>query len=261
MIFKQCPDCVNYESNYCNNNNSTLTDQQAVISSLQHPYFLPAPRSSVCLFMCADSWHFNGVVLMRVVWGQLEKTKCFWCTALTGVINLHFFLSAISQCLPHFGSSSIFTFLSKYLLPPSLFCLLTFCAFSSSSFSLSILLSLILCAIKTVEVLCLIMLTVSLCFCFCPALQDFLETLEDLDLSYNNLVDIPWETIALLVSVNTLSLDHNLIESVPEGIFSNLHKLARSGSCDNSISTMCGFCGTKEGRNSWKTRGICMHLL
>lgn len=63
--------------------------------------------------------------------------------------------------------------------------------------------------------------------CVCPPLQDFLETLEDLDLSYNNLVDIPWETIALLVSVNTLSLDHNLIESVPEGIFSNLHKLAR----------------------------------
>ncbi|KAJ4920987.1 hypothetical protein JOQ06_024456, partial [Pogonophryne albipinna] len=58
------------------------------------------------------------------------------------------------------------------------------------------------------------------------AFQDFSETLEDLDLSYNNLVDIPWDTIALLVSVNTLSLDHNLIESVPEGIFSNLHKLA-----------------------------------
>lgn len=63
----------------------------------------------------------------------------------------------------------------------------------------------------------------------CP-LQDFLETLEDLDLSYNNLVDIPWDTVSLLVSVNTLSLDHNLIESVPEGIFSNLHKLARYGS-------------------------------
>uniref|UniRef100_A0A087X678 Si:cabz01090165.1 n=1 Tax=Poecilia formosa TaxID=48698 RepID=A0A087X678_POEFO len=59
------------------------------------------------------------------------------------------------------------------------------------------------------------------------AFQDFLETLEDLDLSYNNLVDIPWDTVSLLVSVNTLSLDHNLIESVPEGIFSNLHKLAR----------------------------------
>ncbi|XP_014914960.1 leucine-rich repeat and fibronectin type III domain-containing protein 1-like protein [Poecilia latipinna] len=65
------------------------------------------------------------------------------------------------------------------------------------------------------------------------AFQDFLETLEDLDLSYNNLVDIPWDTVSLLVSVNTLSLDHNLIESVPEGIFSNLHKLAR---LDMSVS-------------------------
>lgn len=67
------------------------------------------------------------------------------------------------------------------------------------------------------------------------AFQDFLETLEDLDLSYNNLVDIPWDTIALLVSVNTLSLDHNLIESVPEGIFSNLHKLARLDMTSNKL--------------------------
>ncbi|TKS80544.1 Leucine-rich repeat and fibronectin type III domain-containing protein 1-like protein [Collichthys lucidus] len=67
------------------------------------------------------------------------------------------------------------------------------------------------------------------------AFQDFLETLEDLDLSYNNLVDIPWETIAQLVSVNTLSLDHNLIESVPEGIFSNLHKLARLDMTSNKL--------------------------
>lgn len=69
--------------------------------------------------------------------------------------------------------------------------------------------------------------------------QDFLETLEDLDLSYNNLVDIPWETIAQLVSVNTLSLDHNLIESVPEGIFSNLHKLARSGLASRTRVSSC----------------------
>lgn len=67
------------------------------------------------------------------------------------------------------------------------------------------------------------------------AFQDFLETLEDLDLSYNNLVEIPWDTIALLASVNTLSLDHNLIESVPEGIFSNLHKLARLDMTSNKL--------------------------
>ncbi|XP_034460765.1 leucine-rich repeat and fibronectin type III domain-containing protein 1-like protein [Hippoglossus hippoglossus] len=67
------------------------------------------------------------------------------------------------------------------------------------------------------------------------AFQDFLETLEDLDLSYNNLVNIPWETVGLLVSVNTLSLDHNLIESVPEGIFSNLHKLARLDMTSNKL--------------------------
>ncbi|XP_068441149.1 leucine-rich repeat and fibronectin type III domain-containing protein 1-like protein [Clinocottus analis] len=67
------------------------------------------------------------------------------------------------------------------------------------------------------------------------AFQDFLETLEDLDLSYNNLVNIPWDTIGLLVSVNTLSLDHNLIENVPEGIFSNLHKLARLDMTSNKL--------------------------
>ncbi|XP_072551767.1 leucine-rich repeat and fibronectin type III domain-containing protein 1-like protein [Salminus brasiliensis] len=67
------------------------------------------------------------------------------------------------------------------------------------------------------------------------AFQDFLETLEDLDLSYNNLADIPWDTIALLASVNTLSLDHNLIEFVPEGIFSNLHKLARLDMTSNKL--------------------------
>uniref|UniRef100_A0A8C6UG90 Leucine-rich repeat and fibronectin type-III domain-containing protein 3 n=1 Tax=Neogobius melanostomus TaxID=47308 RepID=A0A8C6UG90_9GOBI len=67
------------------------------------------------------------------------------------------------------------------------------------------------------------------------AFQDFLETLEDLDLSYNNLVAIPWDTVAQLASVNTLSLDHNLIENVPEGIFSNLHKLARLDMTSNKL--------------------------
>ncbi|OCT66237.1 leucine-rich repeat and fibronectin type III domain-containing protein 1-like protein [Xenopus laevis] len=65
--------------------------------------------------------------------------------------------------------------------------------------------------------------------------DDFIDTLEDLDLSYNNLVDIPWETIGRLSSVNTMGLDHNLIDYVPEGIFSNLHKLARLDMTSNKL--------------------------
>ncbi|NWV84265.1 LFN1L protein, partial [Dasyornis broadbenti] len=67
------------------------------------------------------------------------------------------------------------------------------------------------------------------------SLDDFLETIEDLDLSYNNLVEVPWATVAKLCNVNTVSLDHNLIESVPEGIFSNLHKLARLDMTSNKL--------------------------
>uniref|UniRef100_A0A663FGW6 Leucine-rich repeat and fibronectin type-III domain-containing protein 3 n=1 Tax=Aquila chrysaetos chrysaetos TaxID=223781 RepID=A0A663FGW6_AQUCH len=72
--------------------------------------------------------------------------------------------------------------------------------------------------------------------CISPgSLDDFIETIEDLDLSYNNLVNVPWETIAKLSNVNTVSLDHNLIEFVPEGIFSNLHKLARLDMTSNKL--------------------------
>uniref|UniRef100_A0A672KJY1 Zgc:172282 n=1 Tax=Sinocyclocheilus grahami TaxID=75366 RepID=A0A672KJY1_SINGR len=67
------------------------------------------------------------------------------------------------------------------------------------------------------------------------AFDDFLGTLEDLDLSYNNLVDIPWETIGRLTNVNTLNMDHNLIENVPLGVFSNLHKLARLDMTSNKL--------------------------
>jgi len=59
------------------------------------------------------------------------------------------------------------------------------------------------------------------------AFDDFLSTLEDLDLSYNNLAQVPWDTIRRLTNVNTLNMDHNLIENVPQGVFTNLHKLAR----------------------------------
>uniref|UniRef100_A0A8D2L405 Leucine-rich repeat and fibronectin type-III domain-containing protein 3 n=2 Tax=Varanus komodoensis TaxID=61221 RepID=A0A8D2L405_VARKO len=67
------------------------------------------------------------------------------------------------------------------------------------------------------------------------SLDDFIDTVEDLDLSYNNLVTVPWETIGRLSNANTISLDHNLIEVVPEGIFSNLHKLARLDMTSNKL--------------------------
>lgn len=67
------------------------------------------------------------------------------------------------------------------------------------------------------------------------SLDDFIDVIEDLDLSYNNLVNIPWETIGRLSNVNTISLDHNLIDFVPEGVFSNLHKLARLDMTSNKL--------------------------
>ncbi|XP_027766638.1 leucine-rich repeat and fibronectin type-III domain-containing protein 3-like, partial [Empidonax traillii] len=67
------------------------------------------------------------------------------------------------------------------------------------------------------------------------SLDDFVDTIEDLDLSYNNLAEVPWAAVARLSNVNTVSLDHNLIEAVPEGIFSNLRKLARLDVTSNRL--------------------------
>ncbi|XP_006899723.1 PREDICTED: leucine-rich repeat and fibronectin type-III domain-containing protein 3 [Elephantulus edwardii] len=70
------------------------------------------------------------------------------------------------------------------------------------------------------------------------ALDDCAETLEDLDLSYNNLEQLPWEALGRLGNVNTLGLDHNLLASVPAGAFSRLHKLARLDMTSNRLTTI-----------------------
>ncbi|XP_067413403.1 leucine-rich repeat and fibronectin type III domain-containing protein 1-like protein [Emydura macquarii macquarii] len=67
------------------------------------------------------------------------------------------------------------------------------------------------------------------------AFDDFAGTLEDLDVSYNNLAWLPWETIRRLGNVNSLGLDHNLIAHVPQGVFANLHKLARLDMTSNRL--------------------------
>ncbi|KAG8433055.1 hypothetical protein GDO86_014216 [Hymenochirus boettgeri] len=68
--------------------------------------------------------------------------------------------------------------------------------------------------------------------------DDFLLTLEDLDLSYNNLVSAPWESIQNMVSLHTLNLDHNLIDYVMDGTFSELYKLSRLDMTSNRLHTL-----------------------
>ncbi|XP_065145085.1 leucine-rich repeat and fibronectin type-III domain-containing protein 4 [Paramisgurnus dabryanus] len=70
------------------------------------------------------------------------------------------------------------------------------------------------------------------------AFDDFLLTLEDLDLSYNNLRKIPWDAIQSMASLHTLNLDHNLIDQIAEGSFSELYKLARLDMTSNRLKTL-----------------------
>ncbi|XP_077597604.1 leucine-rich repeat and fibronectin type-III domain-containing protein 4-like [Stigmatopora nigra] len=70
------------------------------------------------------------------------------------------------------------------------------------------------------------------------AFDDFLLTLEDLDMSYNNLQKVPWESIQNMASLHTLNLDHNLIDHIAEGVFGELYKLARLDMTSNRLRTL-----------------------
>uniref|UniRef100_A0A8V5GB37 Leucine rich repeat and fibronectin type III domain containing 1 n=1 Tax=Melopsittacus undulatus TaxID=13146 RepID=A0A8V5GB37_MELUD len=59
------------------------------------------------------------------------------------------------------------------------------------------------------------------------AFAAFAATVEDLDLSHNNLPALPWDAVAAMASLATLTLDHNLLERVPAGTVARLPRLTR----------------------------------
>ncbi|NXX83540.1 LRFN1 protein, partial [Urocolius indicus] len=59
------------------------------------------------------------------------------------------------------------------------------------------------------------------------AFAAFAATVEDLDLSHNNLPALPWDAVASMASLATLTLDHNLLERVPAGAVARLPRLTR----------------------------------
>ncbi|KAF4009952.1 hypothetical protein G4228_000809 [Cervus hanglu yarkandensis] len=70
------------------------------------------------------------------------------------------------------------------------------------------------------------------------AFDDFLGSLEDLDLSYNNLRQVPWAGIGSMPALHTLNLDHNLIDALPPGAFSQLSQLSRLDLTSNRLATL-----------------------
>ncbi|XP_026870683.2 leucine-rich repeat and fibronectin type III domain-containing protein 1 [Electrophorus electricus] len=70
------------------------------------------------------------------------------------------------------------------------------------------------------------------------AFEEFVSTIEDLDLSYNNLRTLPWEAIAKMTNINTLTLDHNLIDHVGAGTFTLLTKLVRLDMTSNRLQKL-----------------------
>uniref|UniRef100_A0A6I8P8Q4 Leucine rich repeat and fibronectin type III domain containing 4 n=1 Tax=Ornithorhynchus anatinus TaxID=9258 RepID=A0A6I8P8Q4_ORNAN len=70
------------------------------------------------------------------------------------------------------------------------------------------------------------------------AFDDFLASLEDLDLSYNNLRRAPWPGVGAMLELHTLNLDHNLIDALPPGAFARLGRLSRLDLTSNRLATL-----------------------
>uniref|UniRef100_A0A672ZII6 Leucine rich repeat and fibronectin type III domain containing 1 n=1 Tax=Sphaeramia orbicularis TaxID=375764 RepID=A0A672ZII6_9TELE len=68
--------------------------------------------------------------------------------------------------------------------------------------------------------------------------DEFVSTIEDLDLSNNNLRSLPWEAIARMTNINTLTLDHNLIDHIGAGTFTLLTKLVRLDMTSNRLQKL-----------------------
>ncbi|KAM9813096.1 leucine-rich repeat and fibronectin type III domain-containing protein 1 [Syngnathus typhle] len=68
--------------------------------------------------------------------------------------------------------------------------------------------------------------------------DEFVSTIEDLDLSNNNLRTLPWEAIAQMTNINTLTLDHNLIDHIGAGTFTLLTKLVRLDMTSNRLQKL-----------------------
>uniref|UniRef100_A0A8C4QIA3 Leucine rich repeat and fibronectin type III domain containing 2 n=1 Tax=Eptatretus burgeri TaxID=7764 RepID=A0A8C4QIA3_EPTBU len=70
------------------------------------------------------------------------------------------------------------------------------------------------------------------------AFNEFVSSMEDLDLSYNNLRTLPWSSVRRMNGLHTLALDHNLLEFIAEGAFSLLHRLTRLDLTSNRLHSL-----------------------